>query len=880
MSYPFIQFGSSGIDNPFGISTDSNSNLYVSGYTTGALPDNTNVGIPGSTTPNDGFIVKYNADGTLAWVEQFGTSSNDVASIISTDSNNNVYASGFTSGALPDNTNLGSTDAFIVKYDANGDQTWVRQFGTSSSDAASGIKTDSNNNVYATGSINGTVFNGIPVSGDAFIVKYDTNGNQAWFKPIATSGVDSGSGISIDSNNNVYATGITTGALPGNTNLGNFDAFIVKYDTNGNEAWVKQFGTSGIDRATSLSIDTNSNIYVTGSTTGAFSGTNQGSQDAFIAKYDASGTEAWVKQFGTSGNDRASSISTDSNGNVYVSIYTDGALSGYTNQGSNDAVIVKYKPDGTQDWARQFGTTGDDQATSITIGSNGNVYVTGTTTGTLAGNTTQGSTDAFIAAFDANGNLFAAPIVANPITDYTLPSNTPLNFTFAANTFSDVNNDTLSYTATLADNSALPAWLTFESSTRTFTSNATTIGNYTLKVTANDGNGGTVSDNFNLNIQTPTTGTIDADSFTSTSSSDVFYGLAGNDYILGSLGADYFDGGDGLDMIDYKNSTSGVTIDLQTGTSSGGYATGDTLINIERVKASNYSDTITGNDSNNHLYGYAGDDSLSGGAGKDYVYGGVGNDTINGGTGTDYLYGEAGDDTINGNDGNDDLSGGSGADALDGGIGNDTVIYTTSTAGVLIDLAASTASGGDAEGDTLSNIEYVQGSNYNDIITGNDSNNYLYGYAGDDSLSGGAGNDYVYGGDGIDTLTGANLASFGVGERDFLTGNAGVDTFVLGTAAGVFYNDGVDTNAGVKDYARILDFNVESDVVQLTKDFSYYLGAAPAGTFSGSGTGIFIDNDSTTGSLSAQDELIGVLQGVNLGAGAIIPGTTAGFTFV
>ncbi len=116
------------------------------------------------------------------------------------------------------------------------------------------------------------------------------------------------------------------------------------------------------------------------------------------------------------------------------------------------------------------------------------------------------------------------------------------------------------------------------------------------------------------------------------------------------------------------------------------------------------------------------------------------------------MRGGAGTDTLNGGDGNDTLHGGIGADILDGGEGRDKADYRYSTAAVTVDLAANTASGGDATGDTFSSIENVGGSAFNDTLIGNNENNSLYGNDGDDILSGGDGRDYIRSGEGNDTI--------------------------------------------------------------------------------------------------------------------------------
>ncbi|WP_149141349.1 Hint domain-containing protein [Gemmobacter caeruleus] len=146
-----------------------------------------------------------------------------------------------------------------------------------------------------------------------------------------------------------------------------------------------------------------------------------------------------------------------------------------------------------------------------------------------------------------------------------------------------------------------------------------------------------------------------------------------------------------------------------------------------------------------------------------------GNDTLNAGNGSDSLFGGAGNDLLSGNGGADTLFGGAGADTLYGGSGTDTADYSDSNAAVDVDLATGDGHGGHAEGDVLSSIERLVGSDFNDTLTGNSSSNQLTGGAGDDRLDGGAGSDSLYGGEGADTLIG------GTGS-DTLEGGAGVDT--------------------------------------------------------------------------------------------------------
>ncbi|WP_052248760.1 hypothetical protein [Leisingera sp. ANG-Vp] len=241
--------------------------------------------------------------------------------------------------------------------------------------------------------------------------------------------------------------------------------------------------------------------------------------------------------------------------------------------------------------------------------------------------------------------------------------------------------------------------------------------------------------------------------------SDTLLGGGGNDYLQGGAGADTLDGGSGYDRVSYAASAAGVVVDLTLGTGSGGDAQNDTLISIEEAYGSDFNDTLTGNSANNKLHGLDG---------KDKFYGKDGNDTINGGGGNDTLYGDGGNDSLNAGDGDDFLRGGTGADTLDGGSGRDRVNYQSSSAGVTVSLITGTGSGGEAEGDVLSNIERIWGSDHGDTLTGDGGANDLYGLRGDDRLVGDAGNDALYGGDGDDTLIG------GIGA-DSLYGGSGID---------------------------------------------------------------------------------------------------------
>ena len=276
--------------------------------------------------------------------------------------------------------------------------------------------------------------------------------------------------------------------------------------------------------------------------------------------------------------------------------------------------------------------------------------------------------------------------------------------------------------------------------------------------------------------------------------SDRLEGGDGNDTLTSGLGSDTLVGGAGIDTADYSASAETIDINLTAGTGGGGDAQGDSLSEIEVILGSAFYDnvvgsaaaeTLVGNGGDDNLFGHGGADQLEGGTGNDYLVGDVqgdaagGSDTIFGGSGNDTLIGAEGADSLYGGDDNDLLYGGqgeTGGDLLDGGAGIDTADYSFSSGGISIDLTTGSGSGGDAQGDTLTGIEIVAGSNFADTLAGSTLSDSLFGGMGADSIAGGAGNDLLDGGMGNDTLiggTGGDTLSGGVGEDRFVLMDGG-----------------------------------------------------------------------------------------------------------
>ncbi len=393
------QLGTSSNDYGQGVTVDSSNNIYVTGRTYGGLDGNTNSG------GEDLFLVKYYDNGTKQWTQQLGTSSDDEGWGVTVDSSDNIYVTGRTNGGLDGNTNSGSYDIFLVKYNSSGTKQWTKQLGTSSGDYGRGVTVDSSNNIYVTGYTQGGL-DGNTSSGsrDIFLVKYYDNGTKQWTKQLGTSSDDYGYGVTVDSSDNLYVTGYTSGGLDGNTSSGDKDLFLVKYNSSGTKQWTKQLGTSSTDRGFGVTVDSSNNIYVTGYTQGGLDGnTNSGSYDIFLVKYNSSGTKQWTKQLGTSSSEGGVGVTVDSSDNIYVTGYTNGGLDGNTSSGGYDLILVKYNSSGTKQWTQQLGTSSNEWGEGVTVDSSDNLSVTGYTSGGLDGNTSSGGNDIFLVKYNSSG---------------------------------------------------------------------------------------------------------------------------------------------------------------------------------------------------------------------------------------------------------------------------------------------------------------------------------------------------------------------------------------------------------------------------------------------------------------------------------------------
>jgi hypothetical protein len=213
------------------LATDDSGNVYVAGYTGGGLDGNTLTG------NQDFFVTKYDISGVKQYTRQLGVAGQFTIGIsVATDDSGNVYVAGYTEGALDGNTLTGNRDFFVTKYNSSGVKQYTRQLGVAGqSTAGSSVATDASGNVYVVGYTDGGLDgNTLTGSQDFFVTKYNSSGVKQYTRQLGVAGQATvGKSVATDTSGNVYVVGDTNGALDGNTQTGTRDSFVTKYNNSG-----------------------------------------------------------------------------------------------------------------------------------------------------------------------------------------------------------------------------------------------------------------------------------------------------------------------------------------------------------------------------------------------------------------------------------------------------------------------------------------------------------------------------------------------------------------------------------------------------------------------------------------------------------------------
>jgi uncharacterized delta-60 repeat protein len=334
-------------DLPAAVAVDGSGNVYVTGYAQA----------PG--TDYDYVTIKYSPAGTPVWEKRYDGPGNsvDVPRAMALDSAGNVYVTGHSRGTTT------SDDYATIKYDAAGNQVWVKRYsGTGENlDVPRDIEVDNAGNVYITGVTWQTNY-------DVTTIKYNSAGDQVWIRHYngGFNGEDDANALAIDSAGSVIVTGRSDGSGTAS------DFLTIKYDSAGNQLWVRRYDgpANSFDNAIALAVDGAGSVYITGNSLG--SGTRS---DCATVKYNSAGDELWVRRYNGPGNgaDSSGALALDPFGNVYISGDSLGSGTDY------DAVTVKYDFAGNQVWVQRYNSpqNGYEDAGRLVVDRLGNVYTAG-----------------------------------------------------------------------------------------------------------------------------------------------------------------------------------------------------------------------------------------------------------------------------------------------------------------------------------------------------------------------------------------------------------------------------------------------------------------------------------------------------------------------
>ena len=307
-----------------------------------------------TSTTQTMFLSKLDVFGHYVWVKNFTCTSNITPVKMCVDDSGNFIIAGYFSGTADFNPGFGNSnttsasnfmDVFVCKLDSNGIFKWVKKIGAATNDYAYDLVMDANQNIFLTGSFQGTVdFDpNITVlnltsagSTDAFVVKLTANGNFVWAKRWGSTTMDNANFITCDDAGSTYISGMYTNTVDFDPNGGVHNlttsstghGYLLKLNAAGNFSWVNDWSGTGTETLESSAWDLDNHLYISGE----FSGTEDfqfgagttnltsaGLLDIFLLKIDTAGNFINVKKFGAANNDHSYSVVISDTGAIYLS---------------------------------------------------------------------------------------------------------------------------------------------------------------------------------------------------------------------------------------------------------------------------------------------------------------------------------------------------------------------------------------------------------------------------------------------------------------------------------------------------------------------------------------------------------------------------------
>ena len=330
------------------------------------------------------------------------------------DASGNVYMVGNVTGNFGNQLNQGTQDVYLTKYDSAGNLQWTKLLGSAGSASGTSLALNPSGGVVVAGSTTADLTTAAIANGntDSFVAKYDADGNQTWTTQIQTLNKNQAAAVSVDASGNVYVGGQVTGVIgKGQVSSGGSDGYVAKLDAKGKLVYEQQFGTSGNDTVAATAVTMSGDLVVASVQNG----------HAILSKYsggDATAAPAWQVDMGDLQNGGSIGGLAVSGNQIYVSGSTQNtalnaggaAAIANTSSGGSDAFVFSATDQGasaTPNYVSYVGTSGIDKAGGLTVGADGTVYLTGSTTGTFAGQVRNAAAvnNSFVTAMASDGSI-------------------------------------------------------------------------------------------------------------------------------------------------------------------------------------------------------------------------------------------------------------------------------------------------------------------------------------------------------------------------------------------------------------------------------------------------------------------------------------------
>jgi len=350
-------------------------------------------------TQKDVFIQKLDLNYTVLW-EHFIDSTefaNETNPVIQIDENNNIYAGFSTDGTIEGLAKKGQTDYSIFKFTPDGEIDWKIQDGSLHSESIKSIQIK-NGTLYALVILENEekIFIVLPylISNGTLI---DLQEGQTEYIQQSVSNDTEAVKLLIDDENNFYVLLNTSGRIEGITTSGNIDTFLFKYNSDYSFVWYNQVGKDGDDVSFDMFYSAGY-VYVAGTTNSQdfYAKTNNGLNDIFVTRTKDDNYFTEYALFGSAGNDYGTSISLNKDGEIYISGFTNSDFEQHIEKDNFDVFILKTDKWLNEIYLKPFVTTSDEELTKMFIDKNNNIYLGGTTKGQFENYILNGISDYFI----------------------------------------------------------------------------------------------------------------------------------------------------------------------------------------------------------------------------------------------------------------------------------------------------------------------------------------------------------------------------------------------------------------------------------------------------------------------------------------------------